>query len=315
MRRYKTWFKTFLDCKFSLSSGVICLVISLVVSVFVYVNVTYKPDFKNNAEYKLTYRRPTLTSVEHFDEVTKPITTIKFTEVTEEALNTDDWTILVTVNDGYFDFFQNWLWYYMKLNINTPITVVAEDDIVFTKTKQVCEICTVLRSNLNISDAVNYGQVSFRMMVSTRPMNILNLLKSGKNIIYSDLDIVWINDPRPYFDTLADINILRDSQGNLCTGFMAIISNNRTMKAMEEWHSRLDGKLLRNQRMFNIVVKSDDVSVNYKILNTTLFPSGRDYFGKHTQEQRSKAIIVHNNWIVGHDNKKERFREFDLWKV
>ncbi|KAL4233809.1 hypothetical protein ACF0H5_008487 [Mactra antiquata] len=315
MRKYKSWLKTLFDSKCSLKLGVQCLVILTMVYMFVYVNVTDKQGFKDDSGYVLRNRRPPLSPFEHFDEANESKTAVKFIDVTEEALNTDDWNILLTVNDGYFDFFRNWLWYYMKLNINLPITVVAEDDTVFTKIGQVCEVCTVLRSNLNISDAVNYSLPLFRTLVSTRPMHILTQLLSGKNTIYSDVDMVWMNDPRPYFDLSADMNILRDSPTKLCTGFIAIKSNNRTTKAMEKWHARLEGKSFLNQRIFNLVVNSDEINVDYKVLNTTLFPSGRDYFGNHTQEQRSKAIIVHNNWIVGHGNKKERFREFNLWKV
>ena len=41
-----------------------------------------------------------------------------------------NWTILLTVNNAYFDFFRNWYLAYLHLNISYPLVVVAEDELV-----------------------------------------------------------------------------------------------------------------------------------------------------------------------------------------
>ena len=53
-------------------------------------------------------------------------------------------------------------------------------------------------------------------------------------------------------------------------------------------------------------------------LNTDLFPPGYEYFGFNDKPGYSKTelldvVVVHNNWIVGLDQKKERFKKFNLW--
>ena len=53
---------------------------------------------------------------------------------TQHKLNKNgNWTILITVNNAFFDFFRNWYLAYLHLNISYPLVVVAEDGIVYEK--------------------------------------------------------------------------------------------------------------------------------------------------------------------------------------
>jgi len=40
---------------------------------------------------------------------------------------------MITVNDGYYDFFRKWWAYYEKLDLKLDVLVLAEDDVVFKK--------------------------------------------------------------------------------------------------------------------------------------------------------------------------------------
>ncbi len=50
------------------------------------------------------------------------------------------------------------------------------------------------------------------------------------------------------------------------------------------------------------------------------FPPGNIFF-EHPYEEGypqldyEDIVIVHNNWIVGHDSKRERFQQHHLWNV
>ena len=46
------------------------------------------------------------------------------------------------------------------------------------------------------------------------------------------------------------------------------------------------------------------------ILSPDLFPNGHVYYNEGRKEN---AVIVHNNWMVGVEEKTKRFKEEKLW--
>ena len=84
-----------------------------------------------------------------------------------------------------------------------------------------------------------------------RPFYLKQLLKSYENIIYSDIDTVWLQDPRPYFVGNFDLWVQLDgvmtahpiASGYLpyfCTGFMAIRNTTLSVKLLQEWIRELN---------------------------------------------------------------------------
>ncbi|XP_053380280.1 uncharacterized protein LOC128548816 [Mercenaria mercenaria] len=172
---------------------------------------------------------------------------------------TNNWTILLTVNNGFFDFFENWQWHFKKLDISVPVSVVAEDDIVFEKLTYLNDSSIkVHRSeHISINKAVKYNSTLYNMIVSARPTYILMYLKNGTNVIYTDLDTVWLQNPLPFLQGNFDIKSQLDLKDNFCTGFLAIKSNKDTIEFIQKWEDALRDKPNLNQDIFNrLVIKS-----------------------------------------------------------
>ncbi|XP_060603233.1 uncharacterized protein LOC132756234 [Ruditapes philippinarum] len=181
----------------------------------------------------------------------------------------------MTVNDGYFDFFQNWIHFYNKLQLNFPLIVIAEDDDVFLKLHQLNtqSVFTLVRSWRNtLRSAVVYGSKEFNELASGRPTYILTYLETGTNILYADTDSVWLHDPFPYFQGTFDMWMQVDGPGNLCTGLIAIKSNNESIKLMRLWEAALKKRLDIGQTVFNQVFTNS--TIHLKPLDRNLFPSG-----------------------------------------
>ncbi|XP_060593891.1 uncharacterized protein LOC132748327 [Ruditapes philippinarum] len=227
----------------------------------------------------------------------------------------NNWTILLTVNNAYFDFFQNWHLAYSKLNINYPIIIVAEDVLVYEKLKPFqSESVTIEKSgHEDVKKSAAYGSKEFSKLVSQRPTHILRHLTKGVNILYSDIDMVWLKNPFPYFKGDFDMWIELDSINNYCTGLMAIKSNKNCLRLIKTWQNSLQLKQEIDQTAFNKVVNK--APINISILDNRIFPTGQQYFGTLTDKQRALAIVVHNNWIVGQTAKLERFKKYKLWFV
>jgi hypothetical protein len=242
---------------------------------------------------------------------------------------TTQWTIVITVNDGFFDFMSNWLLFYEKLALKNRLVVIAEDDLVYTKLealglpeeKMEIEKASVLQ---NVKEALGYETAEYKKMVSGRPTHLLNHLRQGTNILYTDIDTVWRSNPIAYlalpendeYDFIIQIDT--DSYYGVspyyCTGFMGLRSNSRTISFMEKWEAALQKHPQLNQPIFNQLLHGQK-EVKHTGLPKDLFPSGKSYFDSpgFTQKKRDNAVVVHNNYVMGHHVKKERFKKFGLW--
>ena len=248
--------------------------------------------------------------------------------------NNSNWTIMITVNDGYFDFFHNWWLYYIKLDISLPVIILAEDDKVFSRlTALDLPNVTVQRSALTSVRSIdhNYETPEYLKMVSNRATYIIDFFCSdahnGGGVIYTDIDTIWLKDPIPYITRFendkdgSDYDIIMQIDNKnynnykpyYCTGFMAIHSNQRTLELMKKWERLLLDSSQLNQPIFNKLVHESS-NAKHSGLSESLFSSGKVYFETmKSNEERENVVVVHNNFVIGHDIKKKRFKDHNLW--
>jgi Nucleotide-diphospho-sugar transferase/Polysaccharide biosynthesis len=248
---------------------------------------------------------------------------------------TASWVVLVEVSDGFYDFFVNWLSFYQKLHLGLRVVVIAEDDMVHDKLQREISnnhtsLLSVVRSAvvLDQSAGFDYNTTNYKAMVSARPLHILHQLRQGRHVIYSDIDTVWRSSPLPFLssvmaepvhDALFQVDldesyIKPHYKPFYCTGFMALRTNRRTRKLMVEWQRALRSKPDLNQPVFNNILRQKS-DVRHAPLPRDTFPNGRDYFVNYTSAQRQATVIVHNNFIIGRDIKRDRFIEHGLWSA
>ena len=182
--------------------------------------------------------------------------TISFFKIPEIDKEMDEWILLVTVTIGYDSMFQNWLYWFQKLSLNMKLFVVAEDPLFREKYENNTAFYLISRDNPFAPDAENefglfYDTPEFNNLTSRRPHYILNLLRSHSNVIYADIDAVWLKDPRPYltgnYDFWAQLDGIMEahefSDGYLpyfCTGFLAIRNTTQSVNLLLEWIKELE---------------------------------------------------------------------------
>jgi len=165
-----------------------------------------------------------------------------------------------------------------------------------------------------------YLSHNFNIMTKRKFEAILHLLESHKNVLYVDTDVVLLTDPMKELNYKFDINIQNDQCAEpydisyLCTGFMYINSNNKTISFFKQAINEIvksDYKLC-DQCVLNLLVNNNaNISVN--VLDVCKFPNGCRYFD-NTDKNCSKkdALIVHNNYLVGVERKIKRFSDHGL---
>jgi len=280
-----------------------------------------------------------LSSTEPVDLQHKQNAVVQPTDAKPDILNLDDpnptsvftnarWTLLLTVNNDYMDLFINFMHWFQKLKLDIAVTVIAEDVTALKSLRKLKlpENVVVRASDLIVQSAPSgaWNTPNYNKLVSKRPHYIVNMLKSGTRVLYADIDSVWLSSPLSYWDEQADImygidhknndhknndNKNNDNGINYCSGFMFITPNKRTINFFEEWQSRQANGTERNQHIFNELLRVH-TEMRQKVLPENAFPAGHMYFNS----KRTKgAVVVHNNYIIGHDAKVARFKAHHFW--
>jgi len=242
------------------------------------------------------------------------------------------WTILVTVNNGYYDFFRNWWAHYSRLKMPNRVVVVSEDDAVHAALSKDYPTLTVERSSLTGQEAHLYDSKGYKAMVSARAQYIQRHLQAGEDVLYADVDTVWLSDPTSHIgpeDLVAEIDnpSFNGVSPYYCTGFMAIRNNARSRRLINLWDRALSKEPQLNQPVFNRLLHAMK-DLRHSGFSRTLFPSGMQYFDKTNPEggpwappqeigttTKLNVVVVHNNFIQGHEEKKQRFIRAKLWII
>jgi hypothetical protein len=122
-----------------------------------------------------------------------------------------------------------------------------------------------------------------------------------------DTDIVFVENPIELIEENEEVLFQSDSPGSiLCSGFMVFNDTKECESLVNECGSNEfeDDQLIVNE----IALKKyrDHIA----ILSPDLFPNGHVYYNEGKKEN---AVIVHNNWMVGVEEKTRRFKEEKLW--
>eukprot|EP00584_Thalassiosira_punctigera_P021944 CAMPEP_0172548288 /NCGR_PEP_ID=MMETSP1067-20121228/17618_1 /TAXON_ID=265564 ORGANISM="Thalassiosira punctigera, Strain Tpunct2005C2" /NCGR_SAMPLE_ID=MMETSP1067 /ASSEMBLY_ACC=CAM_ASM_000444 /LENGTH=403 /DNA_ID=CAMNT_0013335489 /DNA_START=73 /DNA_END=1281 /DNA_ORIENTATION=+ len=286
--------------------------------------------------------------------------------------------VMLTLNDGFWDLFENWHNYFRDRLVDRPdkslLILIAEDSIIYEKLKAMPEskkesFIVLPGHNFSIHSASDkaedYESYAYKSLVSSRATYLLNLMcsfeggesnnavnevsvaegetkisKEGLVVVYSDVDTVWLKDPfpqihaelygtnlndtqHPNYDILAAVDD-HDYYGvdNVyCTGYLVIAQTPASFAFLSYWERELLSSPQLNQPIFNTLLRSEELPyIRHGGLGEIEFPPGRLYFDEWVKEggelerlKKEKTLVVHNNYIIGHDAKIQRFQEHGLW--
>lgn len=211
--------------------------------------------------------------------------------------------IITYVNDGFMDFFCNWHAHYKKLNLPYNLTVYSLDPAAY-ETLNTHGIQTIHWGEKDLHGNRDFGKKDYKLLVQNKPSIITHHIKQMKSkdiLIWFDTDTVWLKDP------LKDFNDCKVSaswdMNQYCTGFMIFKNTHYAQFIINKWVEVVKTTDRRDQPSFN--------SLKFKQvcrLSNLSFPSG------NLNRSKNEMTVYHNNWIVGHKNKKNRFIQKQLWQ-
>lgn len=168
----------------------------------------------------------------------------------------------------------------------------------------------------------------FKQKMKWKIALILRVLKLGYNVLYVDSDVILLRNPFSDLNNRMGYDLLAQKDYNsVCTGFIYILSNNRSIGLFSLAYEMVFSKELRDQQ--SVVEALNQMPIPTLLLPTQYYPSGSDFFrnyqyywdmqsGKDIEEPYmldSTYFIFHNNWVRGKFGKELRFKEMKMYHL
>lgn len=252
-----------------------------------------------------------------------------------EKVAIDNTIIVTALNNGYKGMMMNWVCNMRRLGIRNFVVAALDEDLyryAFTR-----GIPTYYENSLgkhvSLRDAA-YGTAEFKELTKMKSRVVLNFLKLGYNTLWTDTDIVWFKNPLKNLHGLAvdlaiQSNAPDDEAANgkrrINSGFYLARANGRLIEVFEDVIRYAAKSKMSEQPCFYDVIcgKEGERKVGTdgceykgtttKLLDRTLYPNGVslgmwNVSAGSIESTFVDVMIVHNNWIKGHDAKWERFK-------
>ncbi|XP_022084717.1 UDP-D-xylose:L-fucose alpha-1,3-D-xylosyltransferase 1-like [Acanthaster planci] len=236
--------------------------------------------------------------------------------------------VLTTTNNAFLDMTENWLASIRRTRACPNITVVAEDQQAYRFLSRKAVVGLHIQqtgSGLSTAKKLVFNTKEYKKFVNKRQRYILRFLEQGWEVLFSDVDTFWLRDPFPFlqgnFDMALEVDEYRQKgkKGSFyCAGFVYFRPTERTLRFVREWirFMEADEKLRPDQVVMNLLIAEKKVPrLKLQVLNSDRFPNGKLFFNETWRRDKRGIVVVHNNWIIGHDPKVERFRNNSMWLV
>lgn len=177
--------------------------------------------------------------------------------------------------------------------------------------------------DLSASMDLKYDTKDYQMLMYYRTRFIQRVLHMGYKVLLVDHDTVWFHSPIDYIhssgryknlDLVAqndDPNPVLGLRTIICGGFL-YLNNTENMK--RHWDIVASQHELQLKNAHVKYTEQDILNqyrgyIKYALLPWQHYPSGSAYFShsQHIQSAFPDVHVVHNNWVIGGDNKMNRF--------
>lgn len=226
---------------------------------------------------------------------------------------------------GLIEEWKNLLYTLRKLNLSDLLVVFPLDNDALKAVKSENIKYNNSLINDNIAAETTFAADNFKNITCNKVLAINKMLKQGKFVFYLDTDIVVNQNIVEDYFTLPPMDIYMQSDQkhfnkngfnkgnwNYCSGVMFIAPTTYMIKIMEAAYPKiLECKPggLTDQKVLNNIIDPKKIGC----LCPYKYPNGFRYFMSKTKCRN--PYLIHNNWIMGLDNKINRFKEYNLWYI
>lgn len=276
-----------------------------------------------------------------------PLEVFKLTKEMVDSRANNNVIIVTFANHAFVDFVLNWVKHLTELKVFNILVGAMDTDILkdlFWEGVPVFD----MGSNVNTID-VGWGSPSFHKMGREKVILVNQFMSMGYELLMCDTDMVWIQNPLPYFARFPTADVLVSSDevassvnddrlefwekahGAYNIGIFHWRPSEVAKQFADEWkrHLLADDKIW-DQNGFNDLMRrkmgpavDSDIGLFYAydgklklgVLPVSIFCSGHTYFVQALYEQlQLKPYAVHTTFqFAGTAGKRHRLREAKLF--
>ncbi|CAM8878516.1 unnamed protein product [Rhodiola kirilowii] len=253
--------------------------------------------------------------------------------------------VLAVAGSSYKEMLMSWVCRLRQLQISNFLVCALDQETYQFSVLQGLPVYkdSLAPRNISFNDC-HFGTECFQRVTKVKSRLVLQILKMGYNVLMSDVDVYWFQDPRPYlysynpgvlaaqsdeYNKNGPINMPR----RLNSGFYFARSDIPTISALEKVVKHAAKSNLSEQPSFydtlcgkNGSYRISDnrclepkTNLTVHFLDRDLFPNGayRGFWEKRSVRGtcvKMGCIVLHNNWISGRQKKLERQIRSGLWE-
>jgi len=236
----------------------------------------------------------------------------------------DNIKLITLTNDGYMNLTENLLISMKKIGIQNLLKIYCiglKSYNYFKKNYCYNDVVLVDVQEEFLKNWVEYkamqnpdteGKKKWATITSYKIYAINNELIKGNDVIFTDGDIVFENNPIPYFiDNIGDFDLFIQNDNldynsrAMCTGMFYMKSNEKTLKITDFKTVSNNIDNFNNDQQY---LRRYENQLKVKYLDLDLFPNGKYYRDKLP----NKPYIIHFNYDVS-EHKIRRMKSFNKW--
>ena len=269
-------------------------------------------------------RTHTTLNQSHIDTLLSSIVQSKLTQSKSFSTAVRKLVLLTTTNAAFLDFTDNWLESIRRVGPLPFTVIVREDDVAFDHLINLPDTHVLRTGNISTTKCLLHGTPKYKVLVNKRAKYILDLLKDGYDVVFNDVDSVWLQDPLPYLDNDYDLCAQLDQYWKpkyICAGFMYYKSCNNTIQLVEKLIDMMKNHkdAIPDNTLLNTIIRKRMIkNLKLKHFDANKFLSGMYYFDDNWRRKHTQVldpVMIHNTFAFGHDSKVERFQRLGLWYV
>jgi len=245
------------------------------------------------------------------------------------AADSEGMVLMGSLSSAYIDLTFNWLANLRVFGIDKHVVLIAEDLASFKAIRQAQSGARVVLSDFGHKKThggvPNYADAEYWALTGTRPWYVSIALDAGVTLVWSDQDIFYFQDIFKVFKNQLDsgkemVFTIEGKWNGLCSGSFMIAPTFIGRKLVNYWKDTMrhrddgfdQGALnLALQRAFDFY---PDARPKHEILDEFTACSGLTLWRKGVCNVE-ELIFAHNNWIVGHWGKVQRFYCNEMWAL
>lgn len=257
--------------------------------------------------------------------------------------NIDKVIVLSVVGNNYRNMLMNWVCRLRKLQVTSFIIGAVDTELYeFALLQGLPVFMSGPSMNLSFNDC-HFGTDCFKKVTKMKSRMVLQTLRLGYRVLFSDVDVYWFKNPIEYLVSFGPMTVVAQSdQWNvtepankprrLNSGFYFAWPDSSTIAAFEKIVKHASASNMSEQPSFYDVLCGEsgrhrlgdlhclepETNVTTHFLDRQLFPNGafNDLWEQKNVSEACRiqgCFVLHNNWVSGRQRKFARQFASGLW--